>query len=80
MVFFSGVMLWRTRVYELGKVQISLHKIIHVDWFKFCALRNKMDDKWKGNAGGNSCGSKEGKQLAKHMEALESLASEDAFR
>ena len=29
-----------------------LHKIVHVDWLRFCALRNKMDNKRKGNAGG----------------------------
>ena len=26
--------------FELGEVQISLHKIMHVDWFRFCALRH----------------------------------------
>ena len=39
-----------------------------------------MDDERKGNAGGNSCGSEEGKQLARHVEALESLASEDTIQ
>ena len=66
---------------------MSLHKIVHVDWLRFCALRNKMDDKRKGNPGGNgnSCGSegknkREGSQLAKHLEALDSLALEDAIQ
>ena len=27
---------------ELVEVQISLHKIVHVDWLRFCALRNKI--------------------------------------
>ena len=31
---------------------MSLHKIVHVDWLRFCALRNKMDNERKGNAGG----------------------------
>ena len=46
---------------ELGVVQILLHNIVHVDWLRFCALRNKMDDKRKGNAGrnGNRCGSED---------------------
>ena len=45
-----------------------------------------MSDERKGNASGNSyarhlcCPSEEGKQLAKHVEALESLASEDAIQ
>ena len=52
--------------YELGEVQISLHKFAHVDWLRFCALRNKMDDERKGNAGGNenSCGSEDRKGKA----------------
>ena len=33
---------------ELGEVQISLHKIVHIDWLRFCALRNKMDDERMG--------------------------------
>ena len=54
------------RCQEPGEVQISLHKIVHIDWLGFCALRNKMDDKRKGNPGGNgnSCGS-EGKRRGK---------------
>ena len=39
------------RILELGEVQISLHKIVHVDWLRFCALRNKMANERKGNAG-----------------------------
>ena len=39
---------------ELVEVQISLHKIVHVDWLRFCALRNKMDNermgKWAAGA------------------------------
>ena len=38
-------------VHELGEVQISLHKFVHVDWLRFCALSNKMDNERKGNAG-----------------------------
>ena len=80
--FFRTAFLIECR--ELGEVQISLHKIVHVDWLRFCALRNKMDDERKGNAGGNgngnSCGSEEGRQLAKRLEALDSLASEDAIQ
>ena len=58
---------------------------MHIDWFKFCALRNKLYDERKGNAGGNesnSCGSEEEKQLAKQLmaQALESLASDDAIQ
>ena len=41
-----------------------------------------MDDKRKGNAGGNGTAveakTEEGKQLAKHLKALDGLASEDA--
>ena len=37
---------------EVGEVKVSQHKIIHTDWFKFCALHNKMYDERKGNAGG----------------------------
>ena len=33
---------------ELGEIQISLHKIVHVDWLRFCALRNKMDNERMG--------------------------------
>ena len=32
---------------ELGEVQILLHKIVHVDWLRFCALRNKMGNERK---------------------------------
>ena len=39
-------------IHELGEVQISLHKFVHIDWLRFCALRNKMDNERKGNAGG----------------------------
>ena len=39
-------------VHELGEVQISLHKFVHVDWLRFCVLRNKMDNESNGNAGG----------------------------
>ena len=35
------------------KMKISLHKIAHVDWLRFSALRNKTDDERKGNAGGS---------------------------
>ena len=39
-----------------------------------------MDDERKGNTGGNSCGSEEGRELAEHLEALDRLASEDAIQ
>ena len=39
-------------VHELGEVQISLHKFVHVDWLRFCALRNKMNNERNENAGG----------------------------
>ena len=59
---------------EFGEVQISLHKIVHVDWLRFCALRNKTDDERKGNAGGSGKAveekTEEGRQLAKHLIAL----------
>ena len=40
--------LFKKKSEELGEIQISLHKIVHVDWLKFCALRNKMDNKRMG--------------------------------
>ena len=57
-------------------MQISLHKIVHVDWLRFCVLRNKMDNERKGNAGG----SQRGDSWVAHLEALDSLASEDAIQ
>ena len=39
-------------VHELGEVQISLHKFVHVDWLRFCALRNKMNNEKNENASG----------------------------
>ena len=41
-----------------------------------------MDDERKGNAAGNgtSCVSEEGRQLAKHLKALDSLASKMLFK
>ena len=79
---------------KLGEVQISLHKIVHVDWLRFFALHNKTDDERKGNAGGNGTAveaswrtaktymqmTEEGRQLAKHLKALDSLATEDAVQ
>ena len=69
------------RCSKLGEVQISLHKIVHVDWLRFCALRNKVDNermrKCRRKPGcqrrqlGSPCGS---------PEALDSLASEDAIQ
>ena len=40
--------LFKKKSEELGEVQISLHKIVHVDWLRFCALRNKMDNERMG--------------------------------
>ena len=39
-------------VHELGEVQISLHKFVHVDWLRFYSLRNKMNNERNENAGG----------------------------
>ena len=58
---------------SLGRFQISLHKIMHVDSFRFCALRNKMDDATREILAGSA----KGRELAKHLEALDCLASED---
>ena len=40
----------------------------------------RTDDERKGNASGNSYGSGEGRQLAKNVETLDSLTSEDAIQ
>ena len=53
---------------------------MHVDWFRFCALRH--DDKAREMLAeiADNCGSKEERQPGKRLETLESLASEDAFQ
>ena len=40
--------LFQKKSEELGEVQILLHKIVHVDWLRFCALCNKIDNKRMG--------------------------------
>ena len=53
---------------ELGEVQISLHKIIHVDWFRFCALRYDDEAREMLAEIANNCGSEEETQPGKRLE------------
>ena len=58
-----------------------LHKIVHVDWLRFYALRNKMDNERKRNARrSQSLREEAARQLTAHLEVLDSLASEDAIQ
>ena len=52
-------------IYELGEVQISLHKIMHVDWFRFCALRHDDEAREMSVEIADNCGSEEERQPGK---------------
>ena len=39
----------KVTVEELEEVEISLHKIIHIDWFRFCGNVVRMDEERKEN-------------------------------
>ena len=49
----------------LGEVQISLHKIMHVDWFRFFALRHDDEAREMLAEIADNCGSEEERQLAR---------------
>ena len=66
--------------FELGEVQISLHKIMHVDWFRFCALRHDDEAREMLAEIADNCVSEEERQPGKRLEHLDSFASEDAFQ
>ena len=61
---------------ELVEVQISLHKIVHVDWLRFCALRNKMANERKGNAGRGQRASQAVREETDHPTAFSPLGGQ----
>ena len=53
---------------------------MHVDWFRFCALRHDDEARKMLAENADNCRSEEERQPGKRLEPLESLASEDAFQ
>ena len=53
---------------------------MHVDWFRFCALRHDDEAREMLAEIADNCGSEDEMQPGKRLEPLESLASEDAFQ
>ena len=51
---------------------------MHVDWFRFCALRHDDEAREMLAEIADNCGSEEERQPDKRLEPLESLTSEDA--
>ena len=53
---------------------------MHVDWFRYCALRHDDEARKMLAEIADNCGSEKERQPGKRLEPLESLASEDAFQ
>ena len=51
---------------------------MHIDWFRFCALRHVDEAREMLAEIADNCGSEEERQPDKRLEPLESLTSEDA--